>query len=657
MKLNKLCLLAFMALMPAFSMAQDVITHYAKNYGAIQWQQSTDGQTWPDIDGATTPTYSFQPQTDGYYRVVVKGDEACQPLVQTHQIKVGTFTVALTETNWNTATFKVSGMTIPRDEVVEWGFAKNYYNLGRTYQSMYREAEGTTLPDGDKFSLTCHNLLPNEKYTIRLYLKMKNGEIIYGPGKVTTTTAGLRWRTEDWTITKTAVVAKFQLEGYSGKGPTATFTMGDRSFTVAPDSNNIYTTRRVRSLSPSTAYTATATITLDGVEQSISKTVRTLTDYSTYEVDTVVKPVSHHIYWHRANVTQLTPDNIQTEYPRLVRVSPDTILLTYHGGDGTATNTDHWRDIYLQRSTDNGQTWSEPEKLMDHSKTLSTDANGWYRYADPTFTRLKNGWILMQFIGNANPETNENCQVLVSISKDGGNTWGDPITVGRGRTWEPQIVQLPGGELELLVSSEAAWWAVKHSDMKQEILCSYSTDNGETWTAYTRAAYHENCRDGMPVPVCLQGNKGVLYSIESIGSNDQPSMIYRKLTEEWDHSIWRGTQNGHRWIDEPIRGAAAPFTIQLPTGEVVVMGHMNQNGDVWQTNRSAITIGDNTGHNFKYVTKPFSNLPKGQGAYYSSFFIYDQNTIWLAYTHSYYDGSNNTKNTIEYIVGDIIEDK
>ena len=61
----------------------------------------------------------------------------------------------------------------------------------------------------------------------------------------------------------------------------------------------------------------------------------------------------------------------------------------------------------------------------------------------------------MQFIGNANPETNPNCQVFVSISKDNGNTWGDPITVGRGRCWEPQIVQLPGGELELLVSSEA----------------------------------------------------------------------------------------------------------------------------------------------------------------------------------------------------------
>ena len=98
-----------------------------------------------------------------------------------------------------------------------------------------------------------------------------------------------------------------------------------------------------------------------------------------------------------------------------MRVNDNTLLLTYHGGDGTDGNTDHWQNIYLQRSADNGQTWSSPEKMMDYSKKFSTLDYGWKRFADPPFTLLSNGWILMQFVGNDNPETNQNCQVFVSI--------------------------------------------------------------------------------------------------------------------------------------------------------------------------------------------------------------------------------------------------
>ena len=261
----------------------------------------------------------------------------------------------------------------------------------------------------------------------------------------------------------------------------------------------------------------------------------------------------------------------------------------------------------------------------------------------------------MQFIGNANPETNYNCQVFVSISKDGGNTWGDPITVGRGRTWEPQIVQLPGGELELLVSSEAYWWDHQRHNLFQEILCARSTDNGETWTAFRRASYNPGRRDGMPVPVLLQGNKGVLFSIESINSNANPSLIYRQLSEEWDATDWNGIENSRRWLCRPILRGCAPYMIQLPTGEIVVSGHLDQRGSVWQTNRTQVTVGDNTGHNFGPRTAPFSNLPYGEGAYYNSLFLKDATTIWLAITHSVYNGTDCLKNTIEYIEGKIVE--
>ena len=655
--------------------AQQTFTHYARswinttlslqwttnNYGSIRWQSSVDGgNTWKDISGENKPTYAFRSKTDSYVRVVVEGDKACQPIVQTHIVKMINFSVSLKSTTATTATYRISDFTLPKSEVAEWGFCRNFSNLSRLHTNMYRKIEGTKLPDGKEFDLTCTGLQPNEKYTVRVYFKTKDGSIIYGPGKLTDTMAGLKWSSEDWTITTNKVVAKFLVDGHTSAIPRPTFQFGTpgnmKTYTAVRNHDGIYTSADITGLQPATEYTATVTAVVNGHEQTISKTVRTMTDYSTYVVDNTVKPARHKIVWE-VNPTriQLSPDNIQAEYPRLLRVSSDTLLLTYHGGDGTQPNTDHWQDIYLQRSVDNGRTWSVPEKLMDHAKSFSNDAYGWTRFADPTFTRLANGWILMQFIGNANPETNYNCQVFVSISKDGGNTWGDPITVGRGRTWEPQIVQLPGGELELLVSSEAYWWDHQRHNLFQEILCARSTDNGETWTAFRRASYNPGRRDGMPVPVVLQGNKGVLFSIESINSNANPSLIYRQLTEEWDATDWNGIESSRRWLCRPILRGCAPYMIQLPTGEIVVSGHLDQRGSVWQTNRTQVTVGDNTGHNFGPRTAPFSNLPYGEGAYYNSLFLKDATTIWLAITHSVYNGTNCLKNTIEYIEGKIVE--
>ena len=267
--------------------------------------------------------------------------------------------------------------------------------------------------------------------------------------------------------------------------------------------------------------------------------------------------------------------------------------------------------------------------------------------------RLQNGWILMTWIGNGNPENNQNNQVLVMISKDGGQTWGDPITVLRGRSWEPQIVQLPVGELELLVSSEAYWWDNQRNNLWQEIVCARSTDNGETWTAQKRASYNPGKRDGMPVQVVLQGNKGILFTIESIGSDKNPSIVWRPLDGEWDSNDWDEVIDDRRWVCDNIRGGCAPYAMQLETGEVVVCGHLNQNGAVWQTCRTQITIGDNTGHNFGSRTIPFSSLPSGEGAYYCSLFQKDSDTIWLLWTHSKYDGSNCVKNTVELLEGSI----
>lgn len=674
MKTNKPLLISLFALFVSMGIqAQRTITSYARsgvrttlslawntdNYGTIQWQRSMDqGQTWTNISGANGREYEVTPSADTYLRVVVNGDEACAPLTETHIIKVFSFNATLSQALSNEATFEITGCTIDPSAVAEYGFCYNYSGVNRAYRSMQHVAVGTQIP-GTDFEATCPGLLPNKTYSIRFYIKTQDGSFVYGPGKLVTTLPGLEWSSEDWTITKNMLQPQFKISGYVGAKPTMKFEYGtDKNNMSTVDISTVdadahkYKSNLLRSLKSGTTYYLRVTADIDGDEQVIEKTVRTLTDYSTYEVDETVKPVSHRIQWNnRTTAIQLNPSYIQAEYPRMLRVSKDTLILTYHGGDGSTGSTDHWQNIYICRSTDNGKTWTDPEKILDKTKTWLT--HGWYRFTNADMVKLQNGWILMTWSSNANPETNDNCQVFVMISKDGGETWGDPITVLRGRVWEPQIVQLPGGELELLVSSEKQWWGTG-GNLNQEIVVSRSTDNGETWTAQKRASYNPGKRDGMPVQVMLQGNKGILFSYESIGSGNNPSISWRPLDGEWDSADWDEQLDDRRWVAEPIRGGCAPYALQLETGEVVVMGHLDQNGDVWQTNRLQICIGDNTGHNFKYRTIPFSSLPRGEGAYYGSLFQKDSDTIWLLYTHSYYIGSTNTKNCVELLEGKIV---
>ena len=646
-------------------------THYARknqnvtldlnwtssNYGSVQWQKSTDGgTTWNDISGATEPVYTFKITSNGLYRARIVGDTACPPILLEHEIKVVNFSVDVLSTTANSAEVEISDLDMADATVVEYGFCANFSALSRTYTIMPKVKIGETLPEDKTFTMDCTGLLPAQSYSIRVYFKTADGSVIYGPGKLATTLEGLAWTSEDWTITKNSIGARFEISGYSSStDPNVKFYMGKDAnnltqYTATNLGNYKYSAEVVSSLQPNTEYIAVVKAVIDGEEVSISKTVKTLSDYSTVTVDETVSEVKHTIKWDKTKqLTLLTPEGMQVEYPRMCRVDENKILFTYHGGTGS----DQWVNCYLRKSYDNGVTWSEPVTIFD--KENSTYGNNFWRIVNPEMTRLQNGWIIMTCVGNGKPETNENCLVLATLSKDDGETWGDPIIVGRGRTWEPQVIQLPNGELELYVSSEAKWFGVQ-STLYQEIVMARSTDNGETWTSLSRASYNPNCRDGMPVAICMQGNKGVLYTIESINGSPCPSVLHRNLDEEWDAADWDGVWDNERW-GTPISGGGAPYCIQLPTGEIVISCHAGGTG-VWQTGRPQIVVGDNTGHNFLNAVTPLagtSPLPSNTGAYYNSLFLKDNETVWLLITKAQYNGSTRENSACMYLEGKIIE--
>lgn len=626
------------------------------NYGTIQWQKSDDnGQTWTDISNATSSTYTVKISSDMMLRAHVVGDPSCPPINLERQIKLVSFSTNITTEHCNSIEMEVSSADFKDANIVEYGFATNLSALGRAFDMMPMTKVGETIPEGD-FKFQCEGLRPNTAYSIRFYVKTADGSVIFGPGKLATTTPGIEFSSEDWTIEKKRLRACFNLAGSAtlrnAKCYYGTTLDEMKEVNITDLGQGKFRTAYISSLTPATPYYIKVTATVDDDEQEIIHQVKTLTDYSTYEVDNTVIPVSHKINWGDRTLTKISPDNMTgVEYPRICRLDASTLLLTYHGG----TTTDQWLNCYYRISRDNGQTWEPQTIIFDKSKQFF--GSGYWRIVNPQATLLDNGWVILSAVANGNPETNNNCKVICVISKDGCKTWSDPIIVGRGRTWEPHVVQLPGGELELLVSSEAQWWN-NGGASDQEIVFARSTDYGQTWTEFKRASFLGGGRDGMPVPVLLQGNKGVIFTIESpTAGGISPSVVHRALKDEWETSSWDRKNDDKRWASGLNNGGGAPYCVQLPTGEVVMLCHTNQVGSVWQTCRPQVGIADSEGKNLKSKTLPATTnnpLKSNEGAYYNSLFVKDAEHIWLLVTRATYDGNTRKGSSIEYMEGTIV---
>jgi len=332
--------------------------------------------------------------------------------------------------------------------------------------------------------------------------------------------------------------------------------------------------------------------------------------------DNTDKKVSHTVYF--------------AEYPRVLKLGGDSLYLVYHCG--TAGN--EWDNIAIRKSYDGGANWTAAEIIV-----ADNNAN-YYGFANPQLTLLQNGWILLAYTGKGNPDDNLHDNIQVRISKDRGQTWGTPVIAATGRSWEPATVQLPNGEIEMMFSSEAAWWP--SSDVQQEIRMATSTSNGESWAASKRVAYTTGKRDGMATPILLKDGKGILFPIESVNNSQAPWMVWSSLEAKWDYASTASTSNARRWLGttQNIWGGA-PFLVQTTSGEIILAvqdaGGRTVGSD-WKKNTMLVMIGNSIAKNFTNVTQPWPALPANEGAYYTTLSMKDNNTILAFATRNFSDG-------------------
>jgi len=171
--------------------------------------------------------------------------------------------------------------------------------------------------------------------------------------------------------------------------------------------------------------------------------------------------------WNDREVLQPNTWKRNVKHSNLVRLSGREILFSYVGWDSAAQ-----RNVFLRRSLDNGETWSEQVQISEP---------GWYCNNADRAIRLSTGRVLIpahgpfaeNYIGGT-PYRHGDLHSFVFYSDDGFHTWrrsSDSMSAAGRGCHEPAIVELKDGRLFCL--------------LRNTNLCQYfsiSSDGGDHWS-------------------------------------------------------------------------------------------------------------------------------------------------------------------------------
>jgi len=256
-------------------------------------------------------------------------------------------------------------------------------------------------------------------------------------------------------------------------------------------------------------------------------------------------------------------------YPRMIELADGTLLC----GFDAAINSNK-SNIWIVRSTDQGETWSEP--------ILAGFRNG-FNCANANLIQLDNGDILLAYRAIANRNGKTDARLICRISSDGGYTWKTHSTIvktlGQGGVWEPHFVRVGDQILVFYANdSESAVGNTGYQNIEYRIL------QGDSWSEAVIASdgQQTRSRDGMPVVDRLSDGRYVMV-VEANQFPDYVFIVQMKFSPDgldWSEplqTIYVPTLKGAG------KKAGAPYVTVLP-GDVLAVS--------FQTDEDATDCGD-----------------------------------------------------------------
>lgn len=294
--------------------------------------------------------------------------------------------------------------------------------------------------------------------------------------------------------------------------------------------------------------------------------------------------------------------------------------------DGRLMACCEWAGIRISYSTNKGQTWKDPVTIVSNTNNIPNCV--------PDMIQLRDGTIIVAY--NPRPATpytdDRRFSIRLKRSTNNGHTWSKEIVVYDGGStfengcWEPCLLELPSGELQLYFADESPY--DKNAD--QQISICRSFDKGLTWSKPACVSYRAGFRDGMPVPVLLSDSTTIAVAIEDNGwgYNDfLPTIVRNPISRNWSSFVSASSSYRTKAVDYkicPMATGGAPYLRVLPNGETVLshQSPYNHSGkpDMY------VYVGNNQARNFKAMSSPFP-VPQDQQALWNSLAVIDTGVV------------------------------
>ena len=318
------------------------------------------------------------------------------------------------------------------------------------------------------------------------------------------------------------------------------------------------------------------------------------------------------------------PHDTGAASPRARQLSNGEILLVYHHGESYGNCGSR---VTVRKSRDGGASWYQTQQV-DGPKE-----RGFWGFSNPDFVELGGGRLLLVSAarGKADPDSGNGflseCQhsgLRLRFSDNDGTSWGPPrmIAAGRGRVWEPSIVRLPTGELQIFYAIESPLLITEGA--VQCIECIRSLDGGQTWSAPTLVSHQAGCRNGVPATLAL-GNGHVLCGQEVVGLDTSP----------WIADTFHGQTRSYHLAQDRYEFGGAPFLTRAPDGSTLLIFHsqcrqtdyLKQMNGSWLFSDIFVQRGDAEANNFGPASCPWPTVEGLTGAFFPSLLAMKDGTL------------------------------
>lgn len=237
------------------------------------------------------------------------------------------------------------------------------------------------------------------------------------------------------------------------------------------------------------------------------------------------------------------PGSTGAGWPDIVIDEADTIHVAY------TVMLNRGRGVYLTRSTDSGDTWTEPVLVFDG------EAADWQMVGRPRLTLTSESELHLIWTRRTLPSGVGPTSLVYARSDDGGQTWSVPEVVVEDRVAWSDIVHIGKRVLHRV-------WLVS-DQVRNELWHQQSLDGGLTWGAPNRVS-DPSMRSG-PATM-LVGADGKLHILQ-LGLKGSAQLVLVEWV--WDGERWQ-TAEGLELSEEAI-DANLVAAVMAPGGNLGVI--------------------------------------------------------------------------------------